>query len=170
MVNNAATPYDAELTEKMTVWVERKFSGVYNLKPPAPFAAKLREIGASDLNGTKNAGIGEIFRPEGVDYVVYMELKPLTVHGHVAFFRYGKGVTADILLRMFDVAGGRYLYDAIVSQKAAKDEQSVFLDERIIALFSVNSKAIALDALDKSLFLAGEVISVKLPLDPRTIE
>jgi hypothetical protein len=167
VVNNAGTDYDAELTEKMADWVKKKFDGVYDVRPAAPFVARLRAAGAADLDAAKKAAVGETFRSEAVDYVVYIELKPFTVDGHVALFRYGRNVTADILVRMYDVVRDQYLHDATLSRQAAKDEQSVFLDERIVALFTVNTKKISLRALDNSLFHAGEIISVKLPLDPR---
>ena len=167
VVNNAHTDYDGEIQQKIQAWVDRKFLGVYDMVPSQPFVAKLQELNVSDFGPGQLPLCEKTFFSSNVDYAVYIEVKPFVQNNHVALFRYGKCTVASGTIRIYDIVNNRFLCDTTYAGKSAKDEQAVFLDERIIALFSVDSKSISLQAVDNLLYWIGETISVKLPLDPQ---
>ena len=59
---------------------------------------------------------------------------------------------------------GGFLKQGRFSGKSVDDNAVISIEDRLVAVFVINSREISEKALDKLLFQTGEIISVNLPL------
>ncbi len=162
-INNSKSAFDDVLNEHITNFLHRKVDGLYKVINHQKYYKIMATLATSK---SADKEIINVFANDEIDYAVYLELHPFNRKEQVALFRYGKKFSASMTVKIFDIYTKQTIYSNIITAKAANDQESVFLDDRVVSWVSIRSKDVGLTAVDKALFEAGEAISIHLPLQP----
>lgn len=84
----------------------------------------------------------------------------------MGLFRSSKNTNIALDIKILDLVNSGYLKQGRFTGKAIDDNAVFSIEDRIVAVFMIDSQEITLKALDKLLFQVGEIISVNLPLAP----
>lgn len=155
-VNNARTTYDDEVTAKVDKWLGSKVDGLYKVIPGEPFVSKLQKAGLATISESERDDLLGVFTDEDIDYAILAELQPFIRKERFTVFSYGKDMTATMFLKILDLRNGKYLYNGKFIVRA-RDSTEAGL---------IGNKSVAFQALDSVFIQMGEVISVRLPLNP----
>lgn len=150
------------ITTRIRDFLGNKVNGLYRVVPGAPF-----EAGAKELNAAKGADEKALFSllaDAGADYALVVELANLKESGSMGAFRSSKNANVGLDVKILDLVNGGFLKQGRFTGKAVDDNTVISIEDRLVALFTINSQEITMQALDKLLFQIGEIISVNLPL------
>lgn len=152
------------VTTRIREFLGNKVNGLYRVAPGTAF-----ETGAKNLNGTKGVDEKALFAllaDAGSDYALIAELTNLKESGSMGMFRSAKNANISLDIKILDLVNGGFLKQGRFTGKAVDDNAVVSIEDRLVALFAINSQEITTNALDKLLFQVGEIISFNLPLAP----
>jgi len=153
-VNNAKTTYDADVDSSILNNLAKCINPQkYVYVNGTPYIEKLKKAGIDDISMAERADIVEAFSGEGIDYIVFVEVQPLTRKEKMSFFTYGIDITAIVPFKVIDLVNGKYLYNGKFSEKASDST----------AFGNLGNKAIALKAIGKINQQIATVLSSRLP-------
>ena len=152
------------VSTRIREFLGNKVNGLYRVVPGAAF-----EAGVKNLNGATGADEKALFTllaDAGSDYAMVAELTNLKESGSMGMFRSSKNANVGLDIKILDLVNGGFLKQGRFTGKAVDDNTVVSIEDRLVALFMINSQEITTTALDKLLFQVGEIISFNLPLAP----
>lgn len=155
-VNNAKTTYDDEISARVIAALNKKVDGIYNVNSSQAYLERLNKLGIADISTAERQSLVDAVEPADVDYLVLAELEPFVRKEKITVFTYGKDMTATLLLKIIDVKNNKSIYNGKFIEKAS--------DSTTDGL--IGNKSVAMMAIDRVVYQAGEVISFRLPLCP----
>jgi hypothetical protein len=161
-INRAKSSFDDVLDDHIMKLLHKRVDGIYTVVSEN----KIKETLFKNDAIPSASSVIETAKNDKIDYFVYLQLQPFARKEKVAIFRYGKEMTATVILRIYNGSTGICLFDKTYNAKGTDDQAQVFLEDSIVAWMSIRSKNVGLAAVDEVLYQAGEAISVRLPLLP----
>ena len=150
------------VTTRIREFLGNKVNGLYRVVPGAPFEAGVKSLNAD--NGADEKALFLLLADAGADYALVAELTNLKESGSMGMFRSSKNANVGLNVKILDLVNGGFLKQGRFTGKAIDDNTVISIEDRLVALFTINSREITAVALDKLLFQVGEIISFNLPL------
>ena len=152
----------AWINERIRAFLDGKVAGIYDLVPGTRFEPQLKGL---DLEkGADEKTLFAILGESGADYALMAELVSAKESGSMGLFRSSKNSNIGLDIKILDLVNGGYLKQGRFNGKSVDDNAVISIEDRLVAVFLINSREISEKALDKLLFQTGEIISVNLPL------
>lgn len=152
----------AWINERIRAFLDGKVTGIYDLVPGTRFEPQLKGL---DLEkGADEKALFAILGESGADYALLAELVSAKESGSMGLFRSSKNSNIGLDIKILDLVNGGYLKQGRFTGKSVDDNAVISIEDRLVAVFLINSREISEKALDKLLFQTGEIISVNLPL------
>ena len=152
------------VTTRIREFLGNKVNGLYRIVPGASFEAGVKRLNAD--SGADEKALFLLLADAGADYALVAELTNLKESGSMGMFRSAKNANVGLNVKILDLVNGGFLKQGRFTGKAIDDNTVVSVEDRLVALFTINSQEITASALDKLLFQVGEIISFNLPLAP----
>ncbi|HWR38683.1 MAG TPA: hypothetical protein VN611_04215, partial [Patescibacteria group bacterium] len=158
MVNHAKTTYDNDLGHKLSQYLEKTLRKQYQLIPAKQIQPTLQKVGIIDISTAERADIIAALRNERIngqpiDIVLCIEIEPVIVQEWSSLLNSGHKATLSIPLRVIDLAGDRYLYNAKLVEQA--DNSSMW--------GGTGGRDAVFSALDKILKQINNIVKKQLP-------
>ena len=152
----------AWINERIRSFLDGKVAGIYDLVSGARFEPQMKALNLD--KGVDEKTLFALLGESGADYALLAELVSAKESGSMGLFRSSKNANIELDIKILDLVNGGYLKQGRFTGKSVDDNAVVSIEDRLVAVFVINSREISEKALDKLLFQAGEVISVNLPL------
>ncbi len=149
--NNSGTTYNEELDKIVHAELQKRLEGLYIELDGEPFKALFKK---TNVEETADPEIINKVREAGADYFIYLELFPFQESENYNLVYHRKSMTATVLIRIVDMNEKKTLHQERFSLKGKDSTDAWFIGD----------KSVAKKALQSTMFKAGEIISVKLPL------
>ena len=152
----------AWINERIRSFLDGKVAGIYDLVPGTGFEPQLKSLNLE--KGADEKKLFAILGESGADYALLAELVSAKESGSMGLFRSSKNANIALDIKILDLVNGGFLKQGRFSGKSVDDNAVISIEDRLVAVFVINSREISEKALDKLLFQTGEIISVNLPL------
>ena len=117
-VNNAQTTYDKRIDHFVLENLHNCITDTnYQYIDGDSFKKKLTSYGLQDLKTAERADIIEALYDEYLDYVVYMEIEPVTTKSKATVFSKGKSAVVTAPFKIIDVKNNRTLYNGEITEQ-----------------------------------------------------
>ena len=150
------------INERIRTFLDGKVAGIYDQVPGTRFESQLKSLNLE--KGADEKKLFAILGESGADYALLAELVSAKESGSMGLFRSSKNANIALDIKILDLVNGGFLKQGRFSGKSVDDNAVISIEDRLVAVFVINSREISEKALDKLLFQTGEIISVKLPL------
>ena len=150
------------INERIRTFLDGKVAGIYDQVPGTGFESQLKSLNLE--KGADEKKLFAILGESGVDYALLAELVSAKESGSMGLFRSSKNANIALDIKILDLVNGGFLKQGRFSGKSVDDNAVISIEDRLVAVFVINSREISEKALDKLLFQTGEIISVNLPL------
>ena len=150
------------INERIRTFLDGKVAGIYDQVPGTGFESQLKSLNLE--KGADEQKLFAILGESGVDYALLAELVSAKESGSMGLFRSSKNANIALDIKILDLVNGGFLKQGRFSGKSVDDNAVISIEDRLVAVFVINSREISEKALDKLLFQTGEIISVNLPL------
>ncbi len=152
----------AWINERIRAFLDGKVAGIYDLVVGTKFESQLKAL---DLEkGADEKSLFAVLGESGADYALLAELVSAKESGSMGLFRSSKNANIGLDIKILDLVNGGFLKQGRFTGKSVDDNAVISIEDRLVAVFVINSREITEKALDKLLFQTGEIISVNLPL------
>ena len=152
----------AWINERIRSFLDGKVAGIYDLVPGNTFEPQLKSLNLE--KGADEKKLFAILGGSGADYALLAGLVSAKESGSMGLFRSSKNANIALDIKILDLVNGGFLKQGRFSGKSVDDNAVISIEDRLVAVFVINSREISEKALDKLLFQTGEIISVNLPL------
>lgn len=163
-IDRATQGEKAWIVSRIHDFLGNKVNGLYRVIPAEPFEMQIKKLSAG--SEVDELALSAILAGSGADYALLAELSNLKESGSMGMFRSAKNTRIGLDIKILDIINGRYLTNGRFTGKAIDDNAVISIGDRLVALFTIDSREITVTALDRLLFQVGEVISASLPLAP----
>lgn len=160
-----ATNSDGEkqwIVDRVQSFLQGKVNGIYDIIPGKVFEPRVKSLDLA--TGTDEKTLFAILGESGADYALLAELVSVKESGSMGLFRLSKNANIGLNIKILDLVNCGYLKQGRFTGRAVDDNAVISIEDRLVAIFFLNSREITEKALEKLLFQAGEIISVNLPL------
>ncbi len=150
------------INERIRAFLDGKVYDIYDVVPGKTMEPRVKSLDLA--KGADEKALFTILSASGADYALLAELVSAKESGSMGLFRSSKNANVGLDIKILDLVNNGYLKQGRFTGRALDDNAVISIEDRLIAVFAINSKEITEKALDKLLFQTGEIISVNLPL------
>ena len=152
--NNAKTKYDKTIDKKLFEYLDAAMPvRAFKLIDGKSCKAKLSKVGIEDLADAERADIVDALAGSGVDYFLYLGVKPIQVKDKGSLFAAGKIANTSLPFRIVDINNNKYIYTKTYTESA----------KTMSAIGGVGSKSVTLEIMTRVGKQIQNVIETRLP-------
>lgn len=152
--NNAQTTYNKRIDHFVNEALHEAIDDQnYRFLEGTPFFNECRLAGVSDIRSAERADLMEILKPYDLDYLVYLEIEPVTVRSKGSVFSKGKTAVVSAPFKIIDMRQGKTLYNGMLTE----------IGKTTVMMGGVGDKSVALEGVKRVNEQVKKTIAERLP-------
>lgn len=152
--NNAQTTYDKRIDHFVNEALHEAIDDKnYKFLEGTPFFNECRLAGIADISTAERADLIDILQPYDLDYLVYMEIEPITTRSKATVFSKGKSAVITAPLKIIDMRKNRTLYNGTITE----------VGKTTVMIGKIGNKSVALEGVKKVNEKMKAVVAERLP-------
>lgn len=152
--NNAQTTYDKRIDHFVNEALHEAIPDKdYKYLEGTPFFNECRLAGIADIGSAERADLIDILQPYDLDYLVYLEIEPVTTRSKATVFSKGKSAVITAPLKIIDMRKKRTLYNGTITE----------VGKTTVMMGKIGNKSVALEGVKKVNEKMKAVVAERLP-------
>lgn len=153
-VNDAQTTYNSRIDKFVLENLHECISDkTYQYIDGLTFIDKLVDYGLQDLATAERADIIDALADENLDYVVYLEIEPVTTKSKATVFSKGKSAIVTAPIKVIDIKNNRTLYNGEITQQG----------KTTVMMGKIGNKSVVLEGVKLVNEQVKEILAKRLP-------
>jgi len=153
-VNDAQTTYNSRIDKFVLENLHECITSEnYQYIDGLKFINKLVDYGLQDLATAERADIIDALAEENLDYIVYLEIEPITTKAKATVFSKGKSALVTAPFKIIDVKNNRTLYNGEITESG----------KTTVMMGKIGNKSVALEGVKRVNEQVKIILAKRLP-------
>ena len=152
--NNAQTTYNDRIDHFVNEALhEAVADDNYKFLEGTPFFNECRLAGIEDIGSAEKADLIDILSPYDLDYLIYLEIEPITVRSKASVFSKGKSAVITAPLKIIDMRNSKTLYNGTLTETG----------KTTVMMGKIGNKSVALEGVKRVNEAMKKIVAERLP-------